>query len=126
MLAMSFQFDANRYHATQWGRHVNEGVPEWPPSPWRILRALVSVWQRTLPHLPHTEVVSILEQLAAPPSFPSAGSHDSPHPPLYALGQKGARGPYPGAGLLCGHPVGETPDRRLAPGNPDPGAADRS
>ncbi|MYE25902.1 MAG: type I-U CRISPR-associated protein Cas5/Cas6 [Chloroflexi bacterium] len=69
MLAISFQFDANRYHATQWGRHVNEGVPEWPPSPWRILRALVSVWQRTLPHLPHTEVVSILEQLAGPPSF---------------------------------------------------------
>ena len=69
MLAISFQFDANRYHATQWGRHVNEGVPEWPPSPWRILRALISVWQRTLPHLPHSEVVSILEQLAAPPSF---------------------------------------------------------
>ena len=37
-----------RYHATQWGRQVNEGVPEWPPSPWRILRGLVATWRRTL------------------------------------------------------------------------------
>jgi CRISPR-associated protein Csb2 len=69
MIAISFNFDARRYHATQWGRHVNEGVPEWPPSPWRILRALVAVWQRTRPELPADEVVSILEQLATPPSF---------------------------------------------------------
>ena len=69
MIAISFKFDANRYHATQWGRNVNEGVPEWPPSPWRILRGLVSTWQRTLPELPASEVVPILEELAAPPSF---------------------------------------------------------
>ncbi len=31
-------FPAGRYHATPWGRHVNEGVAEWPPSPWRLLR----------------------------------------------------------------------------------------
>lgn len=69
MIVVAFEFDANRYHATQWGRHVNEGVPEWPPSPWRILRGLVAVWRRTLPDLPASEVVPILEQLAAPPSF---------------------------------------------------------
>ena len=45
MLAIRFDFTANRYHATQWGRHVNEGVLEWPPSPWRILRAIVATWQ---------------------------------------------------------------------------------
>jgi CRISPR-associated protein Csb2 len=32
-----------RYHATPWGHHVNEGQVEWPPSPWRLLRALLSV-----------------------------------------------------------------------------------
>lgn len=69
MIAIAFTFDQSRYHATQWGKHVNEGAPEWPPSPWRILRALVSVWQRTRPDLPRTEVVPILEQLARPPSF---------------------------------------------------------
>ncbi len=36
-------FPGGRYHATPWGHHVNEGLVEWPPSPWRILRALISV-----------------------------------------------------------------------------------
>ncbi len=39
---LAFEFTGNRYHATPWGSHVNEGLVEWPPSPWRILRALVS------------------------------------------------------------------------------------
>ncbi|MDI7269581.1 MAG: type I-U CRISPR-associated protein Csb2, partial [Myxococcota bacterium] len=25
-----------------WGHHVNEGLVEWPPSPWRIVRALIA------------------------------------------------------------------------------------
>jgi CRISPR-associated protein Csb2 len=37
------KFPAGRYHATPWGHHVNEGLIEWPPSPWRLLRALLSV-----------------------------------------------------------------------------------
>ncbi len=37
-----FRFPAGRYHATPWGNHVNEGLVEWPPSPWRILRALLA------------------------------------------------------------------------------------
>lgn len=41
MPLFSFQFPAQRYHATPWGSHVNEGLVEWPPSPWRILRALI-------------------------------------------------------------------------------------
>jgi CRISPR-associated protein Csb2 len=36
------RFPAGRYHATPLGYHVNEGQVEWPPSPWRILRALVA------------------------------------------------------------------------------------
>ncbi len=42
MIAIEFQFPAGRYHATAWDSHVNEGQPDWPPSPWRLLRALVS------------------------------------------------------------------------------------
>lgn len=64
MIAIAFRFTANRYHATQWGRHVNEGVLEWPPSPWRILRCLVSTWRRTLPDLTAEDVVPVLELLA--------------------------------------------------------------
>ncbi len=40
-------FPAGRYHATPWGHHVNEGQVEWPPSPWRILRALVATGYTT-------------------------------------------------------------------------------
>lgn len=43
-VAISFRFLAGRYHATPWGRHVNEADIPWPPEPWRILRALVAVW----------------------------------------------------------------------------------
>lgn len=52
MIYIRFQFPAGRYHATPWGSHVNEGDVEWPPSPWRLLRALLSVgfthlhWQK--------------------------------------------------------------------------------
>jgi CRISPR-associated protein Csb2 len=42
MITMAFTFPAGRYHATAWGFHVNEGLPDWPPSPWRILRALIA------------------------------------------------------------------------------------
>jgi len=46
MVAISIRFPAGRYHATPWGRHVNEAEVEWPPSPWRILRALVATYHR--------------------------------------------------------------------------------
>jgi CRISPR-associated protein Csb2 len=42
MWALRFTFTSGRYHATPWGHHVNEGLVEWPPSPWRIARALVA------------------------------------------------------------------------------------
>lgn len=69
MIAISFRFLAGRYHATPWGRHVNEGAVEWPPAPWRILRALVAVWKRTLPELSQPRVEAILRKLATPPEF---------------------------------------------------------
>jgi CRISPR-associated protein Csb2 len=44
MTVLELRFLTGRYHATPWGRHVNEGAVEWPPSPWRIVRALISTW----------------------------------------------------------------------------------
>ncbi len=44
MPLIELRFPAGRFHATPWGRHVNEGAVEWPPSPWRILRALIATW----------------------------------------------------------------------------------
>lgn len=46
MITLSFRFPGGRYHATPWGSHVNEGQVEWPPSPWRIARALVAAFHK--------------------------------------------------------------------------------
>jgi CRISPR-associated protein Csb2 len=66
---LKIKFSAGRYHATPWGRHVNEGVPEWPPSPWRLLRALVATWKRTCRSVAEERIKRILEALLAPPKF---------------------------------------------------------
>ncbi len=81
MIAISLTFLGGQYHATPWGRHVNEGAVEWPPSPWRLLRSLVAVWQRTLSDEPQVRVEPILRALADPPMFalPSASSGHTRH-----------------------------------------------
>lgn len=67
---LSIQFLTGRYHATPWDHQVNEGVVEWPPSPWRISRALVSAYYR-LPEQPErTLMLQLLNKLAnQPPSY---------------------------------------------------------
>ena len=42
MPTMVLRFPGGRYHATPGGHHVNEGLVEWPPSPWRLVRALLA------------------------------------------------------------------------------------
>jgi CRISPR-associated protein Csb2 len=65
MTTIELRFPAHRFHATPWGRHVNEGVVEWPPSPYRLLRALYDAWKRKHPELAEAEVRSVLQALAA-------------------------------------------------------------
>jgi CRISPR-associated protein Csb2 len=78
MLAIRMKFLAGRFHATPWGHHVNEGVVEYPPSSWRLLRSLVATFYRTSPARAHenggdNESVSclkgILAKLSTPPEF---------------------------------------------------------
>ena len=42
MPTMVLRFPGGLYHATPGGHHVNEGLVEWPPSPWRLVRALIA------------------------------------------------------------------------------------
>lgn len=66
MLCVLFEFPGGRYHATPWGHHVNEGLVEWPPSPWRIIRALLATgytklgWQQV-----PNEMRELVDALAA-------------------------------------------------------------
>ncbi len=50
MFALAFRFPAGRYHATPWGRNVNEADVAWPPEPWRLLRALIAAYWRKGDH----------------------------------------------------------------------------
>ena len=84
MLAIAIRFPAGgRYHATTWGSHANEGVPEWPPSPWRLLRALIATarWKHSLATSDEPPRLRLLiEALAGapPPRYvlpPAAAAH---------------------------------------------------
>jgi CRISPR-associated protein Csb2 len=65
MLLIELTFPAGRYHATAWGRHVNEGVPEWPPSPYRLVRALYDAWKRKRPEWEEVRVSSLLAAISS-------------------------------------------------------------
>lgn len=67
--AMGVSFPWGRYHATPWGRNVNEAAVEWPPSPWRILRALYATWMTRAPHLSQEAVLPVLQALTAAPEY---------------------------------------------------------
>ncbi len=69
MLAISLKFPTKRFHATPWGRQVNEGAVEWPPSPWRLLRSLVATWHYKFSDVPETDIRELVERLAPPPRF---------------------------------------------------------
>ena len=79
MITVRLTFPAGRYHATPWGRNVNEGVAEWPPAPYRLLRALYDTWQRKCSALPAATVEGVLKGLArVPPSYklpPAVAAH---------------------------------------------------
>ncbi len=80
-------FPGGQFHATPWGHHVNEALPEWPPSPWRFLRALVAVWKRKLStRLTLCEVEPVLAELArSHPAFylpPATLGHTRHYMPL--------------------------------------------
>lgn len=81
---------AGRFHATPWDRHVNEGVVEWPISPWRILRALIAVGFRKLgwdPENPPEEARELIEILSEePPHYwlpPASTGHTRHYMPKY-------------------------------------------
>lgn len=89
MQTLLLQFPGRRFHATPWGHHVNEGLIEWPPSPWRILRAFIATGYRTgiwNGDGPPTTARSLIEKLAATlPSYrlpPAVGAHSRHYMPL--------------------------------------------
>ncbi len=66
-VTLAIRFPLGHYHAAAWDRSANEGAVEWPPAPWRLLRALVGVWYSRLPDLPASEFDRLLDRLGDPP-----------------------------------------------------------
>ncbi|MGP8000175.1 MAG: type I-U CRISPR-associated protein Csb2 [Streptosporangiaceae bacterium] len=66
---LTVRFPLGQYHANPWDRSVNEGATEWPPSPWRLLRALVATWHTRWPDLPAPIFDGLLDALSDPPSY---------------------------------------------------------
>lgn len=69
MVTLALTFPWGRYHATPWGHSPNEGVVEWPPSPWRLCRALYAAWRWHAPDLSEDAVRAALEPLVEPPRY---------------------------------------------------------
>lgn len=93
MLSLAFTFPAGRYHATPFDRHVNEGAVEWPPEPWRLLRALIATWHHKIKHAgQHREstLSALIESLASDlPHYalpPASCSHTRQYMPQWKAG----------------------------------------
>ena len=69
MPVLEISFLAGRYHATAWGRNVNEGEPEWPPSPFRLARALMDVRYRRHADIDDDSLERALLLLTGAPRF---------------------------------------------------------
>lgn len=83
MLVIQLRFLAGRYHANPWGRHVNEGQGEWPPSPYRLVRALYDAWKRKRPEWPSARVEPLFATLSSEPPVYSLASAAFSHTRSY-------------------------------------------
>src|ERR1017187_8002904 len=83
MIRLLFDFSTGSYHATPWGHHVNEGLVEWPPSPWRLLRALIACgfssqgWTEIPTHA--QRLINKLTGVLPSYRLPEASAAHSPH-----------------------------------------------
>ena len=68
-IAIHLRFPAGRYHATGWGHHVNEAVIDWPPAPFRLLRAIYAQAYRLEEPPPRSTLEELFGALATPPAY---------------------------------------------------------
>ena len=92
MPTLSVRFIGGHYHATPWDKAQNEGAVEWPPSPWRLLRAFIATGYAKLPEwqegTPPPVARSLVERLASVlPAYklpPATGAHTRHYMPTDA------------------------------------------
>lgn len=67
-VGIEIRFPHRRFHATPWDEAANSGE-EWPPAPWRLLRALLSIWHLKCSDLPSETVDALVDQLKVLPEI---------------------------------------------------------
>lgn len=76
MISIAIRFTAGQYIARPWGAPARYDMHEWPPSPYRLIRAATAAWKYNLPDLGEDLFFKIVRRLASErPSFclPSVG-----------------------------------------------------
>jgi len=65
MITIQLTFPWGRYYAHPWGINPTRlREPEWPPSPWRLLRAIASAWFKVYSgQIPSPDCISLIESL---------------------------------------------------------------
>ncbi|MCL5444494.1 MAG: type I-U CRISPR-associated protein Csb2 [Actinobacteria bacterium] len=66
---IALRFPLGRFHANTWGHAVNEAVTEWPPSPWRLSRALYAAWKWRAPEIEEMDVRMALDVICDAPAY---------------------------------------------------------
>lgn len=94
MIILEIRFRAGRYHATKWGSNANEGEIDWPPSPWRLLRAIISAWKTGGDKRADLEMPAVMASMCASDAkfrLPGARkSHTRHYMPLSSVKQDGS------------------------------------
>lgn len=68
-LTLVVRFPHGRYHATPWDQAANSGIVEWPPSPWRLVRALLAVWHTRHPEIGQSTVERLVAVFGGPAEY---------------------------------------------------------
>lgn len=123
MIRIAFEFPGGRYHdtATPWSRQANGGAIEWPPSPWRVLQALVTTGYNKLGWLEAPEEARrLIEALSGrkptywlPPEITTGSSRRTAAKGDAKVGASAAGAPQP-SGELPGNAVASVPRGRVA------------
>jgi CRISPR-associated protein Csb2 len=125
MPTLSIRFIGGHYHATPWDKAQNEGAVEWPPSPWRLLRALIATgytkhpeWQEGTPppvaRLLIERLATVLPSYKLPPAIGAHTRHYMPtnEKPTLVLDARAIVG-ADHAPLLVHWPVELPPDEQV-------------
>ena len=65
LIHIEVRFTTGKYSARPWGVKDGYDRHEWPPSPYRIVRAAAAAWKYNLPDIPEDRFYAVVRRLAS-------------------------------------------------------------